>query len=294
MSEKKTIGSVLIIGGGIGGMQSALDLAESGFKVYLLDSAPAIGGTMAALDKTFPTNDCAMCIMAPKLVECARHLNIEIITWADVESVQGGPGNFKVTLKHRPRYVDLDKCTGCGLCAASCPVRNVPHFEQESIPEPELEKEELDKITEILNSHKRDENALVAILQDINEEFRYLPENILNYVSIKLGIPLSQIYNMATFYKAFSLKPRGKHIITVCLGTACHVRGAPRILEELKRILKIKEGETTEDKLFTLETVNCLGACALGPIVVVDNKYHGQMTIRKTSKLIERIKETEK
>jgi NADH:ubiquinone oxidoreductase subunit E len=294
MSEKKTIGSVLIIGGGIGGMQSALDLAESGFKVYLLDSAPAIGGTMAALDKTFPTNDCAMCIMAPKLVECARHLNIEIITWADVESVQGEPGNFKVTLKHRPRYVDLDKCTGCGLCAANCPVRNIPHFEQESIPEPELEKEELEKITEILNSHKRDESSLVAILQDINEEFKYLPENILSYISIKLGIPLSQIYNMATFYKAFSLKPRGKHIITVCLGTACHVRGAPRILEELKRILKIKEGETTEDKLFTLETVNCLGACALGPIVVVDNKYHGQMTIRKTSKLIERMKETEK
>ncbi|MCP2598368.1 NAD(P)H-dependent oxidoreductase subunit E [Candidatus Aminicenantes bacterium AC-335-L06] len=132
------------------------------------------------------------------------------------------------------------------------------------------------------------------MLQDVNEEFRYLPEDILKFISIKFGIPLSEIYNMATFYKAFSLKPRGKHVISVCLGTACHVRGAPRILEEIKRILNIKEGETTEDRLFTLETVNCLGACALGPIVVVDNKYHGQMTIRKTSKLIERIKETEK
>jgi NADH:ubiquinone oxidoreductase subunit E len=294
MKEKKTIGSVLVIGGGIGGMQSALDLAESGFKVYLLDSAPAIGGTMAALDKTFPTNDCAMCIMAPKLVECARHLNIEIITWADVESVQGEPGNFRVTLRHRPRYVDLDKCTGCGLCAANCPVRNVPHFEQDSIPEPEFKKEDFEKITEILNKHREDRSSLVAILQDVNEEFRYLPEDILKFISIKFGIPLSEIYNMATFYKAFSLKPRGKHVISVCLGTACHVRGAPRILEEIKRILNIKEGETTEDRLFTLETVNCLGACALGPIVVVDNKYHGQMTIRKTSKLIERIKETEK
>jgi NADH:ubiquinone oxidoreductase subunit E len=294
MNEKKIIGSVLIVGGGIGGIQSALDLAEAGFKVYLLDSAPAIGGTMAALDKTFPTNDCAMCIMAPKLVECARHLNIEIITWADIESVQGGPGNFKVTLKQHPRYVDLDKCTGCGLCTVNCPVRNIPHFEQKTIPEPKLEKEDLEKITNILNKYRKDESSLVPILQEINEEFRYLPENILNYISIKLGISLSQIYNMATFYKAFSLKPRGKHLITVCLGTACHVRGAPRILEELKRILNIKEGETTEDKLFTLETVNCLGACALGPIVVVDNNYHGQMTIRKASKLIDRLKETER
>ncbi|MCP2520522.1 NAD(P)H-dependent oxidoreductase subunit E [SCandidatus Aminicenantes bacterium Aminicenantia_JdfR_composite] len=162
------------------------------------------------------------------------------------------------------------------------------------MPEPEFKKEDFEKITEILNKHREDRSSLVAILQDVNEEFRYLPEDILKFISIKFGIPLSEIYNMATFYKAFSLKPRGKHVISVCLGTACHVRGAPRILEEIKRILNIKEGETTEDRLFTLETVNCLGACALGPIVVVDNKYHGQMTIRKTSKLIERIKETEK
>ena len=120
----------MIVGAGIGGMQSALDLAESGFKVYLLDASPAIGGTMSALDKTFPTNDCAMCIMSPKLVECGRHLNIEIITWADVESIEGEPGNFTIHIAHHPRYVDLEKCTGCGECAENCPVEVLNEFDE--------------------------------------------------------------------------------------------------------------------------------------------------------------------
>ena len=116
------IGAVLVVGAGIGGMQAALDLAEAGFKVYLLDRAPAIGGHMAQLDKTFPTNDCAMCIMSPKLVETGRHLNIEIITTADLEKVEGAPGNFVATIRQHPRYVDPLKCTGCGDCAAKCPI----------------------------------------------------------------------------------------------------------------------------------------------------------------------------
>lgn len=116
------IGAVLVVGAGIGGMQASLDLAEAGFKVYLLDRAPAIGGRMAQLDKTFPTNDCAMCIMSPKLVETGRHLNIEIITTADLEKVEGEPGNFIATIRQHPRYVDISKCTGCGDCAAKCPI----------------------------------------------------------------------------------------------------------------------------------------------------------------------------
>jgi len=112
----------LVVGAGIGGMQASLDLAEAGFKVYLLDRAPAIGGRMAQLDKTFPTNDCAMCIMSPKLVETGRHLNIEIITTADLEKVDGVPGNFTATIRQHPRYVDTTKCTGCGDCAAKCPI----------------------------------------------------------------------------------------------------------------------------------------------------------------------------
>ena len=120
----KKVGAVLVIGGGIGGIQAALDLADSGFYVYLLEKSPAIGGTMSQLDKTYPTNDCSMCIMAPKLVECGRHLNIEIITYADIESVEGSAGNFKVKVKKRARSIDLDRCIGCGLCVENCPVTN--------------------------------------------------------------------------------------------------------------------------------------------------------------------------
>jgi len=116
------VGAVLVVGGGIGGMQASLDLANSGFKVYLVESAPAIGGTMAQLDKTFPTNDCAMCILSPKLVEAGRHLNIDILTMTDVEAVRGQAGNFTVTVRQRPRYIDIAKCTGCGDCATACPI----------------------------------------------------------------------------------------------------------------------------------------------------------------------------
>ena len=121
-ATEKTVGAVLVIGGGIGGMQAALDLADSGFYVYMTEKKSAIGGVMAQLDKTFPTNDCSMCIMAPKLVECGRHLNIEVITNSEVADVQGTPGDFTVRLVKRGRYVDQEKCTGCGVCAMHCPV----------------------------------------------------------------------------------------------------------------------------------------------------------------------------
>ena len=127
---KNKTGAVMVVGGGIGGMQASLDLADSGFYVYLVEKNSAIGGRMAQLDKTFPTNDCSMCIMGPKLVECGRHLNIEKLTLTDIVEVHGEPGNFQVKLLERPRYIDMTKCTACGECEKVCPINIPSQFDQ--------------------------------------------------------------------------------------------------------------------------------------------------------------------
>lgn len=131
VSERGRVGAVMVVGGGVSGVQSALDLAANGYKVYLVDEAPAIGGRMAQLDKTFPTNDCSTCILSPKLVECYRHPDIQIITNASVKSVTGQPGHFQVEVVKRPRYVDESKCVGCGNCARYCPVKMPDPFNQD-------------------------------------------------------------------------------------------------------------------------------------------------------------------
>ncbi len=127
-STSQKIGAVLVVGGGIAGVQASLDLAELGYRVYLVEESPALGGKMAQLDKTFPTNDCAMCILSPRLVECSRHRNIEVITYSDLLSVSGEPGNFSVSLRKRARFVDETRCTGCGVCQEKCPSQTASEF----------------------------------------------------------------------------------------------------------------------------------------------------------------------
>jgi len=138
------------------------------------------------------------------------------------------------------------------------------------------------------------DSNLLSILQAIQAEFGYLPGEKIQETAQSLNIPLSEVYGVVTFYKSFSLTPRGRHVITTCLGTACHIRGSPRILKTICEILKIEPDETTEDNEFTLETVNCLGCCALGPMVVVDGHYHGLMNSAKVRSLLQYYKDQSK
>jgi NADH-quinone oxidoreductase subunit E len=148
------------------------------------------------------------------------------------------------------------------------------------------EKELKGKVQGVLKKYQRDNSLLVDILQDVQAEIGYLPKEVLEETARGLEIPVSRVYSVATFFKAFSLTPRGRHLINVCLGTACHVRGADQVVEKIEEELGVKRGETTPDLRFTLETVNCLGACALGPIVVVGEDYHGEMTPEMVSSVL--------
>lgn len=144
---------------------------------------------------------------------------------------------------------------------------------------------------DVLNKHPAGESsALVNVLHDIQGEFRYLPEEALRLAAEHLQISPAQVFGVASFFEGFHLKPRGEHICTVCMGTACHVRGAPRLLEQAERDLKIASGQTTTDMQFTLEEVNCVGACALGPLVIIDGEYNGNMTPHRLTKLVGKIK----
>jgi len=151
----------------------------------------------------------------------------------------------------------------------------------------------ISEINDIINREARGDGSLIAALEEIQERYRYLPPEALLLASERFGVPLAQAYSVATFYNAFSLKPKGKHCLHVCMGTACHVRGSPQVLDRLQTKLGIKPGGTTRDRLFTLETVNCLGACALGPIVVSEGEYSGQMTPQKADLLLKNITRAE-
>ena len=144
-------------------------------------------------------------------------------------------------------------------------------------------------IDDILERYPGDPKNLITLLQDVQAEYGYISPEAMTLVCDHVGVPLTQAWSVATFYKSFSLEPRGEHEIRVCLGTACHLKGGPRLTEFLERELDIERGQTTQDLKFTLETVNCLGACALAPVVVVDEEYHLAMTSTKMARLIKKI-----
>jgi NADH-quinone oxidoreductase subunit E len=143
-----------------------------------------------------------------------------------------------------------------------------------------------EQVDKILEHYAYRHDALIGILQDVQRLENYLPQETLQYIGGRLEVPLTRIYYIATFYKSFSLVPRGRHVVKVCLGTACHLNGAVQNLEQIERNLKIGEGETTEDRQFSLETVNCVGTCALAPVAMVDEDYYGAMTPSKVEKML--------
>ncbi|MCP4199363.1 MAG: NAD(P)H-dependent oxidoreductase subunit E [Proteobacteria bacterium] len=152
---------------------------------------------------------------------------------------------------------------------------------------------ELKNVDTIIDANGADASSLLAIMQDVQDDARYLPREAMTRISERLSIPIAQVYRMATFFESFHLEPRGKHICTVCMGTACHVRGASRLVEQLERDLDIPSGGTTSDLMFTIEEVNCVGACALGPLVIVDGDYKGNMTSGRLQKVVKRMKKAE-
>lgn len=152
---------------------------------------------------------------------------------------------------------------------------------------------EISKVDAILDKYGLVQRGLIPSLLEIQDLYHYLPPDALQRVAERMRIPIIQVHQVAEFYKAFSLEPRGKHIITVCLGTACHVQGGDRLIDQVGRLLDIEAGGTTTDMQFTLEAVNCLGCCSLGPVMVIDGKYYGHMAASKVEKVLDLYREKE-
>jgi len=277
---------VMVIGAGIAGIQAALDVASAGYEVALVERQASIGGYMSLLDETFPTLDCSQCILTPRMVDIMQSDKITLHSFSEVEQVDGYIGNFKVKIRKKPRSVDMSKCTGCGDCWNNCMARNKITEPVRPALDDGIPAEVIAKVDAILEKYTDQAGMVIGVLQDVQDEFNYLPEDALTYLSRKSEIPLSRLYGVARFFNAFSLKPRGKYIIRVCLGTACHLKGGPRIADAITRELGIENGETTEDGLFTLERVNCLGCCALAPVVEVNGNVHAGVTVGKIPSIL--------
>jgi NADH:ubiquinone oxidoreductase subunit E len=227
--------------------------------------------------------------MAPRLVEIGRHRDIEILTMSEVARVQGQPGDFTVTVKRRPSFVNEAKCTGCGTCVSNCPTRN--HVQPLESPRVELESSHRETVANILARHKNQQGPLMPILQEVNAAFNYFPGSVLQYIAQETGYPLSHIYRIATFYSAFSVVPRGRYVINVCMGTTCYVRGGERLMEKVSDLLAIQPDQTTPDMKFTLKSVRCIGCCGLAPAIMVGGEFYGKLTRKALPGIVQKYRE---
>ena len=283
------VGAVLVCGGGIAGIQASLDLSAAGFRVFLVEESPTIGGNMARLDKTFPTGDCATCIISPKLVECMRDYNIDVLTMADVTALEGKAGHFTVKVRKRPRSVKAEKCTGCGDCWTVCPVRNTAESPPPFQPREPLDESDAAKLGEILARHEGGLGSLMPVLQEIDRSYGYLPQRILEHLACSWGLRLAEILRVASFYDRFRLEPVGRHVVEVCEGTSCHSRGSRELRERLEKELGVSPGETDKSGRFTLQTVRCLGLCALSPAMKIDGRSFGRVDIDRAAEILEQF-----
>jgi NADH:ubiquinone oxidoreductase subunit E len=288
--ETEPVGAVLVCGGGIAGIQASLDLSAAGFFVYLVEESPTIGGNMARLDKTFPTGDCATCIISPKVVACMRDLNIEVMTMAQVTELTGTAGHFKATVKTRPRSVNIDKCTGCGDCIEHCPVRNVAKDVNAQVPRKDLDDKDKTILDGLIIRHQEDPGALMPVLEAINRTYGHLPRTLLEHIAVRLEIPLANVLKVASFYDKMRFEPVGRHVIQVCNGTSCHSQHSAALLKHLEKKLCIKDGQTDKAGRFTLRTVRCLGLCALSPSMRIDDVSFGKVMIEDIPMILEQFK----
>ena len=282
-------GAVLVCGGGVAGIQASLDLSAAGFRVYLVEESPTIGGNMARLDKTFPTGDCATCIMSPKLVECMRDYNVDVLTMADVTRLEGEAGHFKVEIRKRPRSVDSSKCTGCGDCWTVCPVRNTAESPPPFIPSRPLNESDAARLNDILKRHEGEQGEIMPVLQEVNQSYGYIPRGILEHLAALWQMRLAEILRVASFYDRFHLEAMGRHVIEVCRGTSCHARRSNLLLEKLQQKLGIEPGQTDKTGRFTLRTVRCLGLCALSPSMKIDGRSFGRVIPEKIGEIMEQF-----
>ena len=282
-------GAVLVCGGGIAGIQASLDLSAAGFRVFLVEESPTIGGGMARLDKTFPTGDCATCIISPKLVECIRDYNIDVLTMADVTALEGEAGHFTAEVRKRPRGVNAAKCTGCGDCWTICPVRNTAEPPPPFQPSEPLAEAEAAQLSKILARHEGQLGNLLPVLQEVNQTYGYLPRVMLEHLACLWGLRLAEVLRVASFYDRFHLEPTGRHVVEVCAGTSCHARSSRGLLEKLEREIGVEAGQTDRSGRFTLRTVRCLGLCALSPALKIDGQAFGRVNLDRVPEILEQF-----